>query len=226
MRPVNKGAAPQVFYKYQDAKHFLIDRLGNFCSYCEAACMKYELEVEHIQPKSKYPAISCDWDNILLACRMCNAIKGDTDVPDPAHYVFPDRDNTFLAIIWGEGGIPTPNTDLPTHIQERVDRTIRLIGLDRTPGSGASRQDTRWSKRMETQSKAQRAKDNLRRADSLAMRDQIQDTIVSHFSIWLSVFRDDPDMCRRIFQNFPGTSDCLQINADGNLCAIPRAVDV
>lgn len=226
MRPVDKGTTPGVLRKYQEAKHSLTERLGTFCSYCEVASMEYELEVEHIQPKSKYPAESCDWGNLLLACRMCNSVKGDTDVPDPAHYVFPDRDNTFLAIIWGEGGIPTPNTELPTHVQERARRTIELVGLDRTPGNGASKQDTRWEKRIGVQDIAQRAKGNLYRADSPEMRNQTQNMVVSHFSIWLSVFKDDPDMCRRILEKFPGTADCLRVDESGSLRSVPRAVDV
>jgi len=56
MRPVVKGSCPQddfgrdiIFKKFQNARGELIDRLGQYCSYCE---MKLDsaLAVEHIQP--------------------------------------------------------------------------------------------------------------------------------------------------------------------------------
>ena len=54
MRPVDKGTAPTVYTKYQDAGPDLQSRLGDYCSYCERQ-IETHLAVEHIQPKSDVP---------------------------------------------------------------------------------------------------------------------------------------------------------------------------
>ena len=77
MRPVAKGGNPQAgdFADYQDARPFLISRIGPFCSYCERRTTP--LHVEHIQPKGlpQYAGLIGRWDNFLLACVNCNSTK-------------------------------------------------------------------------------------------------------------------------------------------------------
>ena len=53
MRPVRRGAAPQPddFDPYNDARPYLVSRLGLYCSYCERRTAT-NLAVEHIQPKN------------------------------------------------------------------------------------------------------------------------------------------------------------------------------
>ena len=48
------------------------------CCYCEDKIPKsgHNKEVEHFRPKSKYPCLTNDWCNLLLACRRCNGTKG------------------------------------------------------------------------------------------------------------------------------------------------------
>lgn len=72
---------PGDFADYDDAKPFLLARLGPFCSYCERR-IPTNLAVEHIQPKGvpKYAPLEKTWDNFLLACVNCNSTKGDDDV--------------------------------------------------------------------------------------------------------------------------------------------------
>ncbi len=40
------------------------------CMYCEDS---EAWDIEHVKPKSKYPAVAFDWDNYLLACSTCNS---------------------------------------------------------------------------------------------------------------------------------------------------------
>ncbi|MEM9544896.1 MAG: HNH endonuclease [Bacteroidota bacterium] len=59
---------------YKQAGVPLTQRLGNFCSYCEIP-LHGLVEVEHIVPKSHYPAFSTDWYNFLMSCGPCNNKK-------------------------------------------------------------------------------------------------------------------------------------------------------
>lgn len=48
------------------------------CAYCESQITHIDHgDIEHIVPKSKVPARAFDWDNLTLACRICNQNKGD-----------------------------------------------------------------------------------------------------------------------------------------------------
>ena len=79
MRPVGKGKNSKTLNQYQETKGDLIDRLGEYCSYCEMQ-LNAVLAVEHVQPKSQHPHLLLVWDNFLIACPSCNSAKGDTDV--------------------------------------------------------------------------------------------------------------------------------------------------
>lgn len=64
------------------------------CMYCESFISATQPgDVEHIAPKSKYPHLYVDWDNLGFACRVCNTAKSDHEgvinpyVDDPAIYI-------------------------------------------------------------------------------------------------------------------------------------------
>lgn len=48
------------------------------CAYCESkiAAVAWD-HVEHIAPKSRFPELVLDWDNLTVACPRCNQYKGD-----------------------------------------------------------------------------------------------------------------------------------------------------
>jgi len=53
--------------------HINIDGIFfSLCAYCETICKG---EVEHFQPKSKYPTLVYLWSNWLLSCHDCNHAK-------------------------------------------------------------------------------------------------------------------------------------------------------
>jgi uncharacterized protein (TIGR02646 family) len=93
MRPIDKGDAPFVAAEYTQFRNVLTERLGAYCSYCEHPLSDL-VPIEHVQPKSLYPALINEWDNLLLACYSCNSAKGDADVT-LAQYRFPDTSNTW-----------------------------------------------------------------------------------------------------------------------------------
>lgn len=51
------------------------------CVYCEARLDEKSMymEVEHFLPKSRYPLLVVEWDNLLASCKHCNASKSDHD---------------------------------------------------------------------------------------------------------------------------------------------------
>lgn len=217
MRPIVRGACPtqadgtaHVFTAYSNARGVLIRRLGECCSYCEMH-LDASLAVEHVQPKKPpgAPVINVirelSWDNFLLCCANCNSTKGNTDVALD-DYLWPDRHNTFLALIYKQGGLieAAQGND---HAQ--AQRTIELVGLDKTPSDQAQQTDAsdrRWNNRREAWDIAVESKKNLKELDRPTMRAQIVLQIQGYWSIWMTVFKDDPDMLKRIIHHIPGTA--------------------
>lgn len=214
MRPVERGACPQDaqqqrerFSTYQQARRELIRRLGEYCSYCEMH-LDASLAVEHVQPKQPRGASAVlahralDWDNFLLACTNCNSTKGDTDVV-LADYLWPDRDDTFHALRYSQGG---QVSSAPGPQQAQADKLIELVGLHKMPDT-CEASDRRWLNRREAWELAERARRNLTRCPQDAMKEQIIDTARAKgfWSVWMTVFSDDPDMQARLVAAYPGT---------------------
>lgn len=227
MRPIEKGNLPvdeenkpKVFSKYQDARGELIDRLGEYCSYCEMP-LGASLAVEHAQPKTKNPDLELSWDNFLLGCVNCNSTKGDKDVLLDDYY-WPDRDNTIRAFEYLKGGILRVNSSLINSQRERARKTMELTGLEKTPENDPARKDRRWLNRGKAWETAERSLKNLQINDTPQMREQIVETATSRgfFSVWMTVFREDSDMLGRFIAAFPGTcSSCF----DSQGHPIPRS---
>ena len=65
-------------YKRPEIKDALKQDASNKCMYCESKVSPtYYGDIEHIKPKSKYPELTFEWDNLGFACRLCNNIKRD-----------------------------------------------------------------------------------------------------------------------------------------------------
>ena len=60
---------------YQQARGSLIADIGQYCSYCELP-LTSSLAVEHTLPKYWFPTSQLTWSNFLLACPVCNSVKG------------------------------------------------------------------------------------------------------------------------------------------------------
>ncbi len=214
MRPVKRGACPTDakgktirFSDYPQARRELIQRLGEYCSYCEMH-VDASLAVEHVRPKQPpgaaavLPERALAWDNFLLACTNCNSTKGNTDVV-LADYLWPDRHDTFHSLRYSPGG---QVSSAPGRHKTRAERLIRLVGLDKMPDT-AEASDRRWLNRREAWELAERAKRNLARCPVEAMKAQIIDTAKAKgfWSVWMTVFADDPDMQNRLIAAHPGT---------------------
>ncbi|MEA5467711.1 HNH endonuclease [Spirulina sp. 06S082] len=212
MRPILKGERPldsegnsKVFKQYQDARGDLIDRLGQYCSYCEMK-IPTALAVEHIQPKKIYPELELEWNNFLLACPNCNSTKKDKDISLEDCY-WPHIDNTFRAFLYLKGGLIHLNPILTQEEQQKARTTIELVGLQKESKSDKTRSDRRLSNRRETWDIAERSLRNLQANNTLGMRELIVSTMETSgfWSVWMTVFKDDPDMLNRFIAAFPGT---------------------
>ncbi|WP_395764112.1 HNH endonuclease [Stutzerimonas balearica] len=219
MRPVKRAAASKQYNKYQDAIGDLEDCFGHYCSYCERRFPAL-LAVEHVSPKISDPARATDWTNFLLGCVNCNSTKGDTQTNDQ-DILWPDKDNTLMAIEYRAGGIVAPSPALSLQNLQKAAALISLVGLDRHPGQPPAKQptdrDKRYLEREEKWQLAQVMRDRLRRNNTEDFRDLIVLLAkeAGFFSIWITAFHDDPDMRQRLVEAYVGTArDCFDNNWD------------
>ena len=218
MRPVERGPAPRAYAQYGDAIGDLEDRLGIYCSYCER-CLPTGLAVEHVCPKSRNPDLELDWDNFLLGCTNCNSVKGNKDI-ELDDYVWPDRDNTLLALSYGKGGFVDVALERHDARWDKARSLVRLVGLDRHPyRQGAdkpARRDKRWSQRDTLWDTAEKARDHYKELnESEAARRLIVTAAVGFgfLSIWLYIFDQYPEVKKLLVDAFPGTAkDCFDAN--------------
>lgn len=215
MRPIDRGATPRnedgepkEFSEYSRARKDLIDRLGDYCSYCGTR-LPASLAIEHVRPKGSNPDLRLKWDNFLLACTNCNSTKGPEDVVLD-EYFWPDSDNTFRAFVYTEGGLIEVNPSLSDDEHNRARNTIDLTGLDRTPANDPSVSDRRWRNRLHTWTMATEIREILDGEDTEFIRQLIVKLAVAQgfWSVWMTVFTDDQDMLQRLVDAdaFPGTS--------------------
>ncbi len=215
MRPVRKGSSPigTDYDDYTDAKVDLVSRLGPYCSYCERR-INTNLAVEHIQPKglSQYEHLKGSWDNFLLACVNCNSSKGDDDVQF-SDFLLPDRDNTFAAFdYFADGDIKPSALAVQTGLENQAKSTLDLVGLDKSvrrtlDANGKQVALDKKSQLIELWAIAEDTKNTLKanpRAKSIAINLAKAE---GFFSIWMTVFKNDPDMKNRLIDAFSGTRE-------------------
>jgi 5-methylcytosine-specific restriction endonuclease McrA len=65
-------------YRHPEIKATLIQETFGKCAYCESKLQHITYgDVEHISPKSTEPEAIFQWENLTLACDVCNTNKGD-----------------------------------------------------------------------------------------------------------------------------------------------------
>jgi len=70
-------------YRHKDIKRTLAESSHSKCAFCETKPGESgNIEVEHFSPKSLYPELTFEWDNLLPACRKCNEAKSAFDTID------------------------------------------------------------------------------------------------------------------------------------------------
>jgi uncharacterized protein (TIGR02646 family) len=210
MRPVDRGLAPRSYQQYEDAIEDLTAQLGKYCSYCERY-ISIGLAVEHVSPKSLYPHLKTEWTNFLLGCTNCNSVKGAQDIAI-SDSLWPDRDNTLLAIGYTKGGFVTLANGLNTSQQSKAQALLDLVGLQRhltASGTKPARRDKRWQDREMVWTIAERCRETL---EKLGQAKEARELVLEvaknrgFFSVWMTVFENYPDVKKELIQSFPGTA--------------------
>ena len=74
------------FYKsdaWRKVRYEVLKKYGAVCLCCGAkAGNGVVIHVDHIKPRSRYPALELDFDNLQPLCEDCNIAKGHTDETD------------------------------------------------------------------------------------------------------------------------------------------------
>lgn len=219
MRPVDKDAQPLradgtviTFNTYQQSRRYLINAIGEFCSYCERPILT-SLAVEHLQPKTHNSHLELVWSNLLLACTNCNSTKGHTDVV-VADYFWPNSDNTFAKFSYDVSGLVTVNPLLNPVEAVKAQNTISLVGLDRRqPNVGTREWEEASDRRHEHRLKAYvEANNYAANYDSASLEDRakflpfLMDIAKKGFwSIWMHAFEAFPEVQQSLIDSFSGT---------------------
>lgn len=67
-------------YSHPDIKAALLTETHGKCAYCESPLRHVTYgDIEHIIPKSLRPSLRFSWDNLTIACDVCNTNKSNTD---------------------------------------------------------------------------------------------------------------------------------------------------
>ncbi len=212
MRPILKGNCPQdnnnsdiLFAAYGEARHYLIFRIGDFCSYCENQITN--LAVEHVQPKSHNQNLMLSWDNFLLACINCNSIKGDVPIII-ADYYWPDLNNTSLLFDFHPLGVVTVKANLhPSVNRVFAENTFLLTGIGRY-GTSATEADRRWIKRGQAFGKAEDSLlyyINKGRPNDYILSITNTATATGFGSVWTKIFENEQPVKAALVQAFSGT---------------------
>ncbi len=198
--PLDDANNPKSFQPYNKAKADLLSRLGEYCSYCERLG---DLHVEHVVPKRYRPDLEQEWTNFLLGCANCNAIKGDRNLSRNG-YMWPDQDDTEAVFSYLPDGIVRVRDDLSEPIRTKAQKLFDLVGLGRCPVNESRARDLRWRKRREAWGLAKSAQQLVKQGADIDWMIQLAKA-VGFFSVWMTVFADDPQMCDRLRRSFLGT---------------------
>jgi hypothetical protein len=222
MRPINRGATPQVngiaktVADYKDWRQDLIDRIGNFCSYCNMV-LNDSPQVEHVSAKSTNPAMLTTWDNMLLACGPCNRAKSNNPNSNNTHYL-PDYHNTHLAFDYalvdvpkrkGQiGCVPVPSSNAYVN-QNKALATIALCKLQAVTVNKRAT-DLRWKYRYEAWITAVQWKDSWIKWGHTVANEFITLLLTAatgkgFFSIWYIVFEDVQEIKLALLVGHPNT---------------------
>ena len=220
MRPVDKGKSPYEKIKvYQDALPYLGKKIGLYCSYCEMP-IKHVPEIEHVAAKSRGGDLTA-WSNLLLGCKYCNARKlVDVTPTTKTMYLWPDEQNTAIAYTY-KNGFPEINKnvllelDVTGKLYEKAKNLYDMVALDHKPDENGKKKsrDRRFIERSATYYRAKESLAGWKNSKNAPeqfreiLKKQIVMTVVADgfFSVWLTVFSEEPEICNALIERYPGT---------------------
>jgi hypothetical protein len=116
-------------YNHQDVKDAIIEETHGKCAYCESKILHVAYgDIEHVVPKKTEPKLWFDWNNLTLACDICNTNKDTHDNLVDPYDVNPET--RFMAL--GVAIVPVPG-DNEAFLTERYLELNRddLVGRRR-----------------------------------------------------------------------------------------------
>lgn len=99
--PCPNPAALQTNYKHPENKRALIFASHDKCMYCESKVSATSYgDIEHIKPKSIFPDLEFNWENLGYACARCNGYKSDKhDAVNPIINPYDEDPETHLVAL-------------------------------------------------------------------------------------------------------------------------------
>ena len=130
-------------YNHREIKEALLQETNSKCAYCESKFRHVTYgDVEHVVPKSNVPAKWFDWQNLTVACDVCNTNKSDAPV-DGESFIDPydvDPEQHFWHIgstVWAKPGcdaaalterlLDLNRVDLVERRAERLRNLMRML---------------------------------------------------------------------------------------------------
>lgn len=197
--PQNPDGSKKTPAEYKDFLPNLIDNFGRYCCYCEIAY--WSLDVEHVAPKSLNPTQICNWDNLLLACPKCNRDYKKSWNSNRDGFVWPDTYDSFDMFEYHVDGSMNVKNNLSSPEKDFAKNTIDLLKLNE-PESCSN-----WlcSKRYEQWDIASGDLEDYKKG--IRSIDRIVKNVVAngYWSVWMTVFKDYPEVTQKIADAFPGT---------------------
>lgn len=87
-------------YRHPEIKAALISETNGKCAYCESKVKHiHHGDIEHIFPKSLAPEKSFEWENLTIACEICNQNKSDKD-PQLQYIIDPYQIDPSLHLVF------------------------------------------------------------------------------------------------------------------------------
>jgi len=227
MKPVEKGETLHGFHNHGEAKPELLARLGEFCSYCECPGSAQQLHVEHIYPEADtaHPGRSTNWRNFLIACNTCNTYKylhlgSGRQRGLLKRFLWPHIDNTFRAFEYHADGRVELTANLPANVRNLATATREMVGLMRSPAVTVTYVEAGIAydgiqKRSDAWGIAQRARAAFEENPTPNQLASLLDNAVKtgHFSIWMQVFHDRPNVRLELIHAFRAAVACFGPNA-------------
>lgn len=83
----------------QESKDWVKDNSDWYCPICgEKYIEKGGKTIDHKLPRSQYPWLSMEFNNLWVICRVCNQEKGEMHWYEYEHYMFVHHLDLYLAI--------------------------------------------------------------------------------------------------------------------------------
>ena len=124
------GTRPKPRPRWTDFKSDLIEVFSELCAYCEE---RQRGEVDHFQPKSRFPELVYVWPNWVLACHDCNQAKlakwPDEGYVDPCAVSISERPESFFDFDIVSGEI-VPKEDLSSDSRSKAKTMIDDLRLN------------------------------------------------------------------------------------------------